>query len=353
MNNKKQIVLIIVLCVIFSWAFDALAGRYLMAKISTLPVLNRLKLLSPQAPIVINNRETVRVSDSGDILQAAGQIKSKISTVVLISSSVAQPVGAAVNLTSDGRFVSASSAFSKPGNYFVLLNDGRSAQITEQTKDPATGLTFFKASLDSVPTASFGSSQDLKPGEKIFFAQNSVQSFLDKISITSVSFAQADIQGKIFEADAPRRSFGVDNASGAIGGEPVVNTNGEVVAVWNGEGLISIDVLKQALNLYLSNNAKISRAEFGFNYQIITKNESGLLGSSEGAQVKEVDASSPARLAGLLVGDVIKTINNKNISESSPLEEVLEQVKPGDKVLLSVARGKQMLALTLTAGEQK
>src|SRR5476649_2835008 len=102
--SKLQITKIVILSVLITFALNILVGRFFTAKISTWPVLNRLKILSPQAPIVINNHETFRVSDSGDAVAAANDIKSKLSSVVLVNGSNLTYLGTALNLTSDGSF---------------------------------------------------------------------------------------------------------------------------------------------------------------------------------------------------------------------------------------------------------
>ncbi|MBX9837040.1 MAG: hypothetical protein K2X69_01870, partial [Silvanigrellaceae bacterium] len=60
--SKKLVLFIVLLAAVGSWLFSIFPGRYLEAKFSTWPLLSEWKILSPQAPIVINNRETIRVS---------------------------------------------------------------------------------------------------------------------------------------------------------------------------------------------------------------------------------------------------------------------------------------------------
>ena len=135
-------------------------------------------------------------------------------------------------------------------------------------------------------------------------------------------------------------------------GEAAVNTNAEVVGVWNGNGLISADVLKQAMSLYFGQQ-KIIRPAFGFSYSIVGQNEAKLTGTPQGAKVTGVDPVSPAHSAGLLAGDVITAVNGQAISESSGLEEVLQNFKPNDKISLAVARKAQAVTLSLIVGTLK
>lgn len=348
--SKKQIVLIVIIAIILSWLFNIFPGRLLAAKISTWPLLNRWKILSPQAPIVINSHETVRVSDSGDVLLAATAVKSKVSALVKVKDGEAAVFGGAINLTSDGSFVTGFNSQTAEA-YFVLLNDGRMAKADEKVLDEATGLLFFKAPLSGVPTASLARSKDLVPGDKIIFIKNSMQNYLSEISVSWVSASQKQIVGQTFKSDYPRRSFILDSSNLSMG-EVLVNTSGEVAGVWNGREVISSDVLKNSMSLYLAhqNTENITRPQFGFSYFPVTQNYAKLTGTPEGAKVIE---AAVAIKAGLAAGDIITAVDDSKISENNSLEEILEKYKPGDKVNLTVMRDSKNLNLILTAGELK
>jgi putative serine protease PepD len=353
--SKKQAIGIIITAVLVGWLFNVFAGRILMAKVSTWPLLNKWKILSPQAPIVINNRETVRVSDSGDIAAAVSDIKSKISSVALVSGSSVTFSGSAVNLTSDGSFVTAAGSF-KPkqiGIYYVMLNDGTFSKITQQTSDPATTLVFFKASLSGVPVANLAASADVKVGDKVLFAQDSLENFNIRALASSVSQTQSDTEQQVFQTDFPSRSFAAPADAVLAPGEAVVNTNGDIVGIWNGSVIISADVLKPALALYFNNAQNIIRPSFGFSYSIVTQSDSKLMSLPEGALVKEVDAVSPAHTAGLETGDIITAVDGQSINQDVLLEQILEQSKPQSQMALTVMRKNQTVNLNLIVGELK
>ncbi len=353
--KKSQIGSIIAAAVLTGWLFNIFPGRFLAAKLSTWPLLNRWQILSPQAPIVINNRETVRVEGSGDVLQAAGSVKSKISTLVEISRMTGSllAVHSAVNLTSDGSFVTAESSFHNNNAFYVVLNDGRQTRVTRTSLDPATSLVFFKADLDNVPVANLAGSKDLSAGDKVIFVQNSLQNYYNRIFAEDVNFSESDVAGRTFKSDYPGRGFGAAAGQPLANGEAVVNTNGDIVGIWNGDEIVSSDVLKQAAGLYFNNQQKISRPSFGFNYSIITKNEASLTNSLQGAKVLQVAPGSPVQKAGLVAGDLISAVDSHPINENSTLEEILEKYKPGDKLTIIVTRKNQAVNLNLVAGELK
>ncbi len=343
--NAKRTFALIVITIILSLLANVFFGRWLTAKISTLPVLNRFKILSPQTPIVINNQQVTRVSDSTDLMQAENSVSSKLSAVaVLDSSGNMSAAGAAVNLTSDGLFVTGNNTFGQSGQkYFVVLSDGTTAAISTTTEDAATGLVFFRAAAQNISPADLGNSGDLLPGEKLVLAQNSLQGYMTRFDAGFVSQAQGDVEGLVFDSDKPSRGFGLETDAQLTGGEAVVNLSGQVVGVYSGQSVISSDVVNQDISLYLSGAQKIIHPVFGFTYSIITKTQNALTGLPQGAQVKSVKS----RASVLEEGDIITSLDGNAISESNPLEPLLENYKAGDNVKLIVIRNQQTLNLTL------
>ncbi len=74
--NYKKIILIIVITSVIVWTLDLLIGNYLSAKLSTAPWTQRFSLFNPQAPIVVTNRETIRVNNQNDTVETAENMKS-------------------------------------------------------------------------------------------------------------------------------------------------------------------------------------------------------------------------------------------------------------------------------------
>ena len=355
--NKKQLVYVVLATAVLVFVLNLFFGRPLAARLSTLPFLNRFNILSPQAPIVINTREEVRVNDGKDILEAVANIKSRLSQVVLVQNSQVSVAGYAVNVASEGLFAAPQGVFaSKTGDYYVVLSDDRRALVGGKVTDLATGMVFFSADLNAVPVAPWGDSSQLKPGEKIIAVQNSLLTATPQVQVMFVTRAQNDIYGQTYDADHPNRSFGLSSAGSLPLGTALVNTAGEVVGVIGDKNeIFSSDVMKKATNLYFDTRQKIVRPSFGFTYMQLTKSGSQLRGLPEGAVVLTVDRTgkikSPAADAGLLEKDVIFSVDNQNLSETLPLETLLQKYRPGDQLALQVQRGKDTKQLVLTVKE--
>lgn len=63
--------------------------------------------------------------------------------------------------------------------------------------------------------------------------------------------------------------------------------------------------------------------------------------TAEGAHVTEVISGSPAEEAGLQEGDIITAVDGRPVTLDQPLNEVIGQYAPGDRVALIVMRDGQ------------
>lgn len=353
--SKFKIVSYIILCIFGVWVFTIFPGRYFEAKISTLPFLNKFKLLSPQAPIVINNKETIRISDSGDAAQAAQDAKQELSLIVYSNSGSYSVVGSAINLTSDGTFITASTVFS-PKNpltgYFIMLNDGTVSKIVNKVDDSATNLAFIKADLKNVPVISTLSSKNLTVAEKLLFVKSSLTPFNVQAELAYIYKSQSDLSQKEFLSDYPSRGFVSEIPKNVLPGQAILNTSAELVGIWNGAQIISSDVLKEAQGLYFGNNLEFIRPSFGFSYFSIDKNEAFLINSVPGLLVKSVEASGVSQKAGLQVGDVVTKINGQDFSQLTA-EEILQKFKPQEEIMFTIFRKGKFEEIKLIAGQLK
>jgi putative serine protease PepD len=70
-----------------------------------------------------------------------------------------------------------------------------------------------------------------------------------------------------------------------------------------------------------------------------------------GATVASVSPGSPAEKAGLVAGDVITQVGNKDIHTSEDLVGAVQASNVGDKLTLSVTRAGKSTTVTVTIGE--
>ncbi len=345
--SKKLIALIIALAILLSLLFNIFLGGYISASLSQIPLLSKYNIVKQQAPIVINRKETVRANDGTDILDAINSAKQRLAAIVSIKNGQVVRTGNALNITSEGAFVSVIGAFPEAGStYAVVLVDGRIAPITEQKIDPATGLVFFKATATNIPVVNFSSSKEVVVGQRVVKIEQTTRSFTPDAFPAFVTSAQIHTAEKTYEASTLTRSFGIQQQGTTIAGGAIVNLSGDVLGLWDGTKIISSDVIKSAVNLYLAD--KLNRPSFGFAYEIISSAKAKLLGVAEGARVIRLVNNSSVAEAGLKVGDIITIVGDKQVNDEVSFEELLEVLPPREIASFTVVRGQQTLILNVT-----
>jgi S1-C subfamily serine protease len=350
--KKTTLTFIIVISALFGLILSVFLSGFIAAKLSQITWLAKYNIINPQAPIVINRRETVRANDGTDILDAINTAKQRLASVVAISNGQTIRTGNALNVTSDGSFVTVASSFSQANATFaVILVDGRIAPVGERVTDPATGLVFFKATASNMPVVNFANSKELLVGQRVVSIEQTMKSFTPNAYPAFVSSSQTELAEKQFEASVLGRTFGVQQDRQSAPGAAIVNLSGDVVGIWDGTRIVPSDIIKRAVNLYLSN--QIVRPAFGFAYEVISSSKAKLLGIAEGGRVLRVVKASSADKAGLAVGDIITIVGDKTVTDEVSLEELLETLVPGEIVPFTVSRGQQTLILNITSAELK
>lgn len=97
----------------------------------------------------------------------------------------------------------------------------------------------------------------------------------------------------------------------------------------------------------------VRRPQLGIRVQPVTAVDAELYGLPRvgGAKVFNVTKGSPADRAGLRAGDVILTLDGRDVASANALTTELAERHPGDRVELGVSREGRMTTLTATLGE--
>ncbi|MCA9542196.1 MAG: trypsin-like peptidase domain-containing protein, partial [Myxococcales bacterium] len=140
-------------------------------------------------------------------------------------------------------------------------------------------------------------------------------------------------------------------------GGPLVDDRGRVIGLNTaiiGQGLAfsaRIDMVQTVIDRLLAEGEFVR----GFAGLIVRKvtftaaRESGF-DMPRGARVKGVVQDGPAARAGLQPGDIIYQFGERRIDTSDALPWLIAATRPGEKVDLRVARGRERLTLALTIG---
>jgi S1-C subfamily serine protease len=71
-----------------------------------------------------------------------------------------------------------------------------------------------------------------------------------------------------------------------------------------------------------------------------------------GIKVTKVGKNTPAKAAGVKVGDVLHALNGTPLESREQLQELLKEMAPGDEVAFDMERGDKRETLTFELGER-
>ncbi|HEY8866657.1 MAG TPA: trypsin-like peptidase domain-containing protein [Solirubrobacteraceae bacterium] len=260
----------------------------------------------------------------------------------------------------------------------VQFEDKKTADARVVGKDSSTDLSLLKVSTNglSLKPLRFGNSDTAQVGDPTIAIGNPFG--LDRTLTTGVVSA---LQRRI---DAPN-GFGIDHViqtDAAINpgnsGGPLLDASGRVIGInsqiASGSGgnvgigfAVPINTAKQVIP-QLKGSGKVVRAFLGITGLSIDSSLDRLnLAASSGVLVQSVTPGSPAAKAGLtggntkaqlgadqisLGGDVIKSIDGKQVKSMDDVVAVVDAKKPGDKVTLGVVKSGKDRTLTVTLAQR-
>lgn len=351
--KKYKIVIIILVAAFIALAVQVLFGNFISARLATLPFVRNLNLYNPRAPIVVTNKETVRVSDANDAVETTDSVKSKLALVVYYDGTGADAritvSGGAVNWTSDGYFITTASALAVTNKtYAVVLNNGDIFPIKQASADTASSLVMLATDAKGQATVEPVEGKDLRPADKMLLVVNAPTpnqtTYLEGHIRTGVN----NVSGQIFSSDKAQRSVSLQAVGPLTPGQAVLNLDGRLAGIWDGTSVLSSDAIRVFANNFFRDNKTVIRPGFGFSYKHLSVTEARAVQLSPGAQVTDVTAASPAAKGGLLKRDIITSVNSQKVTDEIQLESLLAGTTPGDVVTLGVTRNNEMIIVLVT-----
>ncbi len=240
---------------------------------------------------------------------------------------------------------------------FVVLADGRRHDAELVGEDWWTDLAVIRVKDPSLPVATFGDSDQLKPGELVMAIGNPVDmEFQRSVTVGVVS----GLNRKVSYSD--EREFNLIQTDAAINpgnsGGPLVNMSGQVVGINNMKiaaqnvesmGFAIPSNLAQRVFGDLVIYGRVIRPYLGVSIASAADARTYLgLNIEKGILVTKVVAGSPAQRAGIKQGDVILSLDGQDINTLGDLRRVLDLHKPGDQITIELVRSGRTVTVKAT-----
>jgi len=276
--------------------------------------------------------------------------------------------GSGVIISPDGYIVTNNHVVDKADKITVNTNDHRTFQAKVIGTDPNTDLALIKVDATNLPIVKLGNSDDAKVGEWVLAVGNPFN--LTSTVTAGIVSAKGRNIGIIGHGDDQdqnpfgRTSNAQPTANKAIesfiqtdaainpgnSGGALVNTRGELIGInsaiashtgsYEGYGFaIPINLAKKVLN-DIQKYGTVKRGYVGVSFTELDPDVAAQLNTkvTNGLYVRDLVPNGGAQQAGIKPGDIIVKVDGSPVYESSDLQERVGELKPGDKINLTVLR---------------
>ncbi|GLV60980.1 serine protease [Dictyobacter sp. S3.2.2.5] len=143
-------------------------------------------------------------------------------------------------------------------------------------------------------------------------------------------------------------------------GGPLLDTQGQVLGILttgiaNGVPLAIPIAQAQSIADTLTQQGYIKRGFLGLSSQLVHLPEAQRAGREQdhGLLIVNVEEKSPAQQAGLLVGDILVSLDGHTITDTEDLQLLLTGDRVGKAIPVEVIRGNAVQTLTVTPGQRQ
>ncbi|HWP02014.1 MAG TPA: Do family serine endopeptidase [Gemmatimonadaceae bacterium] len=249
----------------------------------------------------------------------------------------------------------------------VSLLDHRTFRARVVGRDPTTDVAVLKIDAQNLPVAALGDDEKVKIGEWVLAIGNPLGlDFTVTAGIVSAK-GRGGPQLRSLNTD-PYAVTDFIQTDAAINpgnsGGPLVNIRGEVIGInsaiasqtglYAGYGFaIPINLARQVMQDIIA-HGRVRRAVLGVQITQVTPEDAAVAGLKEitGVLVQSFSSNdSPAKRAGLEVGDVIVRADGREVDRVSTLQRIVRSHQPGESIEVEVMRYGQRKTFTVRLAE--
>lgn len=273
-------------------------------------------------------------------------VAAAAESVVAVEGSRRLPVSGI--LWREGIVVTVDHGIKREEGLSITLPDGKSVAAAVAGRDPGTDLAILKAGTGAVKIRS--SALSARPGAIVLAvgraAEIGVHSGMGIISAVRGSW-------RSWRGGRIERYIRLDLAMyPGLSGAAVIDTEGGVLGIATSAlsriaGVaIPAETIDRVVDEVLT-KGYVSRAYLGVGVQPV-----GLPGGGGGLIVVSLEPQAPAAAAGLLLGDILLAVADKEVRAIDDLLDALQTLQAGERVSARLSRGGVEQALEITLGER-
>ena len=267
-------------------------------------------------------------------------------------------LGSGVIVSKEGHIISNHHVIAGMTEIRAQLPDGRNVAARLIGSDPATDIAVLKIEEKNIEALPLGDSDDLRVGQQIFAIGNPYG--LDETVTRGVVSAKGRRTANDSGVEVLQHDAAVNPGNS---GGPLVNIRGQIVGINSSiytrtggfQGIsfaIPANTVRRVMDAIISRGRAV-RGWLGVGLQAVTPRLAQSFGvpDTRGAIITEIMRGSPAELAGLQPGDVLRKFNGNDVGDVMSLRKQIAGLEIGAKIEVVIMRGGREAKTTLEVVE--
>ena len=267
-------------------------------------------------------------------------------------------LGSGVIVSKEGHIISNHHVIAGMTEIRAQLPDGRNVAARLIGSDPATDIAVLKIDEKNIEALPLGDSDELRVGQQVFAIGNPYG--LDETVTRGVVSAKGRRTANDSGVEVLQHDAAVNPGNS---GGPLVNIRGQIVGINSSiytrtggfQGIsfaIPANTVRRVMDAIISRGRAV-RGWLGVGLQAVTPRLAQSFGvpDTRGAIITEIMRGSPAELAGLQPGDVLRKFNGNDVGDVMSLRKQIAGLEIGAKVEVVIMRGGREAKTTLEVVE--
>lgn len=258
-------------------------------------------------------------------------------------------LGSGVLVSPEGYVLTNNHVIEAADEIEVALADGRKGKALLVGADPETDLAVLKLSMPTLPAVTFGRAEDLQVGDVVLaignpfgVGQTTTMGIVSALGRTHLGINTFE---NFIQTDA---AINPGNSGGAL-----IDASGNLVgintAIYSRSGgslgigfAIPVSTARQVMEQLITSGS-VTRGYIGVEPQDLTSElaDAFKLSRREGVIIAGVVRGGPAAKGGIRTGDIVVSVDDKNITDTTTMLNAIAQLAPGTKVTIKLVRGGQ------------
>lgn len=295
------------------------------------------------------------------------KLKNTGSSILSKSDETELGLGTGIIVTDNGYILSNSHVTGEKYSIcYITLENGNKYDGTVVWSDRDLDLSITKINAKNLEYVEFGDSDAVRVGETVYAIGNPI-GYEFRRTVTSGIISAKNRTIKIEEEDKQSYMTDLIQTDATINpgnsGGPLITPAGQVIGIntvkiSSAEGIgfaVPINIVKPIIESF-KNTGNFEEATVGiyaYDKEVIPYlNSSFNANFDKGIYVAQIIKNGPASNTELKEGDIIESIDGKDLNTVNDLREYIYTKKPNDEVTLKIVRGKINREIKLTLGKK-